>query len=135
MRVTRTIREYIEKSVKEKVYKKYEVEKEAAEAEQKTLNDFWDKLGEEIENIAKERVEKFIAENDFVELTEARYTSSCFTSYYSGRVSIKDKIYSNSKHNWRRRADAETKKKVDEIIITLELGGSKADLDKMLSEI
>lgn len=45
MRVTKTVKEYIEKCVREKVYKKYETEKEAAEAEkndsEKFLGNTW----------------------------------------------------------------------------------------------
>lgn len=135
MRVTKTVKEYIEKCVREKVYEKYEEERAIAENESHILNAFWEDLGDEIEAIAKERVAKFIKENDFVELTEARYLSSNFTSYYSNRVAIKDKVYETSVHNWRHRADKEVKLRVDDIIVTLELGGTRADLDRMLSEI
>ena len=135
MRVTKTVKEYIEKCVREKVYGKYEEERAIAENESYTVNAFWEALGDEIEAIAQERVAKFIEENDFVEMAEARYLSSNITSCYSNRVVIKDKVYETSVHNWRRRADKEVKLRVDDIIVTLELGGTRADLDRMLSEI
>ena len=135
MRVTKTVKEYIEKCVREKIYKKYEEEKAIAENESHIVNAFWEALGDEIEAIAQERVAKFIEENDFVEMTEARYTSSNITSCHSNRVTIKNKVYETSVHNWRRRANAEVDEKVTDIIVTLELGGTKADLDRMLSEI
>ena len=135
MRVTKTVKEYIEKCVREKIYKKYEEEKASAENESHIVNAFWEALGDEIEAIAQERVAKFIEENDFVEMTEARYTSSNITSCYSNRVTIKNKVYETSVHNWRRRANAEVDEKVTDIIVTLELGGTKADLDRMLNEI
>lgn len=135
MRVTKTVKEYIEKCVREKVYEKYEEERAIAENESHTVNAFWEALGDEIEAIAQERVAKFVKENEFVEMAEARYTSSNLTSYYSNRVTIKDKVYETSVHNWRRRADREVKLKVDDIIVTLELGGTRADLDRMLGEI
>lgn len=135
MRVTKTVKGYIEKCVRKKVYKKYEAEKEAADTENMILKNFWDTLGEEIENIAKERVEKLLAEYNFIELDNSRYISSSFTSYYSYRTVIKDRYCNNSKHNWRIRADAEVNEKVADIIVTLELGGTKADLDRMLNEI
>lgn len=99
------------------------------------LRNFWETLGKEIENIAKERVEKLLAKYDFIELNNPRYTSSNFTSYYSNRTVIKSDCYNSSKHNWQNRAEAEVKEKVTDIIVTLELGGTKVDLDKMLSEI
>ena len=135
MRVTKTVKEYIEKCVREKIYKKYEEEKAIAENESHIVNAFWEALGDEIEAIAQERVAKFIEENDFVEMTEARYTSSNITSCHSNRVTIKNKVYETSVHNWRRRANAEVDEKVTDIIVTLELGGTKADLDRMLNEI
>lgn len=135
MRVTKTVKEYIEKCVREKIYKKYEEEKAIAENESHIVNAFWEALGDEIEAIAQERVAKFIEENDFVEMTEARYTSSNITSCHSNRVTIKNKVYDTSVHNWRRRANAEVDEKVTDIIVTLELGGTKADLDRMLNEI
>ena len=135
MRVTKTVREYIEKCVREKVYKKYEEERVIAENESHILNAFWEALGDEIEAIAQERVAKFIEENDFVEMAEARYTSSDITSCHSNRVTIKNKVYEASVHNWRRRANVEVDEKVTDIIVNLELGGTKADLDRMLSEI
>ena len=135
MRVTKTVKEYIGKCVREKVYKKYEAEKEAADTENMILKNFWDALGEEIENIAKERVEKLLAEYDFIELNNPRYTGSNFTYYYSNKTVIKDSCCNDSKHNWRRRADIEVNEKVSDIIVTLELGGTRADLDRMLSEI
>ena len=135
MRVTKTVKEYIENRVREKVYGKYEEERAIAENESHTVNAFWEALGDEIEAIAQERVAKFVKENDFVEMAEARYTSSNITCCYSNRVTIKDRVYETSVHNWRRRADREVKLRVDDIVVTLELGGTRADLDKMLSEI
>ena len=135
MRVTKTVKEYIEKCVRKKIYKKYEEERAIAENESHILNAFWEALGNEIEAIAQERVAKFIEENDFVEMAETRYTSSNITSCYSNRVTIKNKVYETSVHNWRRRANAEVDEKVIDIIVTLELGGTKADLDRMLNEI
>ena len=129
------MKEYIEKCVREKIYKKYEEEKAIAENESHIVNAFWEALGDEIEAIAQERVAKFIEENDFVEMAEARYTSSNITSCRSNRVTIKNKVYETSVHNWRRRANAEVDEKVTDIIVTLELGGTKADLDRMLNEI
>ena len=135
MRVTKTVREYIEKCVREKVYKKYEEERIIAENENNAVNAFWEALSDEIEAIAREKVAKFVNENEFVEMTETRCTTSNITNCYSNRVKIKDKVYENSVHNWRHRADKEANEKVTDIIVTLELGGTKADLDRMLSEI
>ena len=135
MRVTKTVKEYIEKCVREKIYGKYEEERAIAENENHIINAFWEALGDEIEAIAQERVAKFIEKNDFVEMAGASYTSSNITCCYSNRVIIKNKFYETSAHNWRCRANREVDEKVTDIIVTLELGGTKADLDRMLNEI
>ena len=134
MRVTKTVKEYIEKCVREKVYGKYEEERAIAENESHIINAFWEALGDEIEAIAQERLAKFIEKNDFVEMAGKSYSSN-ITCCYSNRVTIKNKFYETSAHNWRHRADREVNEKVTDIIVTLELGGTKADLDRMLNEI
>ena len=54
----------------------------------------------------------------------------------SGRVlDLKDRVYQHSIHNWSRRMHDEVNEKVQDIIVTLELGDNKADLDRMLSEL
>ena len=70
MRVTKTVKEYIEKCVREKVYEKYEEERMIAENESHAVNAFWEALGDEIEAIARERVAKFVKENEFVYKTK-----------------------------------------------------------------
>ena len=55
-------------------------------------------------------------------------------SFYSP-INIVDRHMNSSVHNWQNRARAEIKEKVDDIIVTLELGGTKADLERMISEI
>ena len=54
----------------------------------------------------------------------------------SNRVlDLKDRVYQTSVHNWSRRMYDEVSEKVQDIIVALELGGNKADLDRMLSEL
>ena len=56
-------------------------------------------------------------------------------SLYSNVVSIADRHMVSSVHYWRNRARTEIKEKVEDIIVTLELGGTKEDLERMISEI
>ena len=131
MRVTKTVREYIEKKVAEKVYVKYEAEKLEAKRQNDLVNNFWDELEKELEAIAVERLNKFIEENSFAE----RGARDTIVSYYSSTLRIADRHINSSVHNWQNRARAEIKEKVDDIIVTLELGGNKEDLERMISEI
>lgn len=132
MRVTKNIKEYIERHVQEKVYAKYEAERLEAERQSKIVDDFWEEMTETVERQAEAMVNDFLEKHgDIVE----RNSDRDIVSYCSYVLHLKDKCYINSVHKWRERANQEVRKIVDDVIVTLELGGSKADLDRMLSEI
>ena len=50
-------------------------------------------------------------------------------------ITLKDACYINSVHKYAGRMHDEIQETVQNIIVTLELGGNKADLDRMLSEL
>ena len=132
MRVTKKVQEYIERQVKEKVYVKYEAERLEAERQKKLFEAFWEKMTETVERQAEAMVNEFLEEHgDIVERVYERH----IVDYCHYVLQLKDKCYTNSVHMWRERANREVREIVDNIIVTLELGGSKADLDRMLSEI
>ena len=131
MRVSKTVREYIEKKVSEKVNAKYDVERIEAERQNKVINDFWNNLSEELEALAAERVNKFLEENSFAE----KGARNNIISYYTDAIIVADRHMTSSVHNWRNRARTEIKEKVEDIIVTLELGGTKEDLERMINEI
>ena len=131
MRVSKTVREYIEKKVSEKVSAKHDAERIEADRQNKVINDFWNNLSEELEALAAERVNKFLEKNSFAE----RGSRPDIISYHPSVISIADHYLSSSVHNWRNRARAEIKEKVEDIVVTLELGGTKEDLERMISEI
>ena len=131
MRVSKTVREYIEKKVSEKVNAKYDAERIEADRQNKAINDFWNNLTKELEVLAVERVNKFLEKNSFAE----RGSGSHIISTYSSVISIADRNMTSSVHNWKNRAKAEIKEKVEDIVVTLELGGTKEDLERMISEI
>lgn len=72
----------------------------------------------------------FVEEHPYAE----RGARERLVSFYSP-INIVDRHKDSSVHNWNNRARAEIKEKVDDIIVTLELGGTKADLERMISEI
>ena len=130
MRVTKTVKEYIEKCVREKVYKKYEAEANEAKRQNDIISDFEEEMEQLIRKVAKEKIDTFLKENEFAEIFEDN-----FGVRYGYRIKITNSNCINSVHCWRRRASAEVNEKVTDIIVTLELGGTKADLDRMLNEI
>lgn len=131
MRVTKTVREYIEREVRTRIEKKYEAEKLEAERQTKLKQEFEEGCAE----AARKAWEKYFAEN-FKNISDFCEDDDCRPSFYTSRsVSIKDHCYRSSVHQWTSRCREECQKKTDEIIVELELGGTKQELMKMLSEI
>ena len=57
------------------------------------------------------------------------------TFYNSASLTYKDRTKLTSVHNVNSRIHDETKQAVENIIVELELGGTKADLERLLAEI
>lgn len=133
MRVTKKVENYIREQVKAKVMPKYEAEK----AEAARITDIKNDIEFRASEAAKEAARAVYAEveeySDFFELDEHSIENAYLSCYHP--ISIKNFIYTNSVYNWESRYAAEVNKIVDNIIVTLELGGNKADLDRMLNEI
>ena len=134
MRVTKAVREYIEKQVRAKIEKKYEAEKN----ESKRIKD----IKEDIETRAAEAARQaaiavFMEAKNYEDILD--FDEKSVQNIYMGGsrnvIGLKDRVYQNSIHNWSHRMQSEVDEKVQDIIVTLELGGNKADLDRMLSEI
>ena len=134
MRVTKAVREYIEKQVRAKIEKKYEVEKN----ESNRIKD----IKEDIETRAteaasQEAIAVFMEAKNYEDILD--FDEKSVQNIYMGGsrnvIGLKDRVYQNSIHNWSYRMQSEVDEKVQDIIVTLELGGNKADLDRMLNEI
>ena len=130
MRVTKTVREYIEKKVAEKVYVKYEAEELEAKRQYEEINNFVKELEDTMNEYVDKHIKMFVEEHPYAE----RGARERLVSFYN-LINIVDRHTNSSVHNWYNRARAEIKEKVDDIIVTLELGGTKADLERMISEI
>ena len=130
MRVTKTVKEYIEKCVREKVYKKYEAEKAEAKRQREEINNFIENLEDTMNEYVEKHIKKFVEEHPYAE----RGSRESFITFFNP-FNIIDRHMISSVHSWQDRANMEVKEKVTDIIVTLELGGTKADLDRMLSEI
>ena len=134
MRVTKAVREYIEKQVRAKIEKKYEVEKN----ESKRIKD----IKEDIETRAAEAARQaaiavFMEAKNYEDILDfdEKFVQDIYMSGSHRVLDLKDRVYQNSIHNWSYRMQNEVDEKVQDIIVTLELGGNKADLDRMLNEI
>ena len=134
MRVTKAVREYIEKQVRAKIEQKYEAEKN----ESKRIKD----IKEDIETRAAEAARQaaivvFMEAKNYEDILDfdEKFVQNIYMSGSNRVLDLKDRVYQSSIHNWSRRMQNEIDEKVQDIIVTLELGGNKADLDRMLSEI
>lgn len=139
MRVTKTVREYIEKEVTARMERKYA--DEAAEA--KRQRDLYERIEAEALHAAAQAyevvVERGIKENHAEELLGISKTFpegvQLSYAYRSNKIQLTHENEAASVLRWRRRMQEEAKEKCEEIIVTLELGGTKAELLQMLSEI
>lgn len=135
MRVTKNVREYIEREVEKRLLPKYEAEKAEAKHQEAVLSAF-------LEGASQAAEDAFYAyfNEHWVEVEgfcESHFSDEyCRPHFYNARVAtIKDKCYYNSIHCWDRRLRDEVKRIVSDIIVTLELGGTRAELQQMLDEI
>lgn len=133
MRVTKKVENYIREQVKAKIMPKYEAEK----AESKRIISIKNDIESRASEAAKQAAMAVFAEakeyGDIFELDEDSIRKSYLSCYHP--IRIKDFCYADSVHKWDSRYVAEVNKIVDDITVTLELGGNKADLDRMLSEL
>ena len=134
MRVTKAVREYIEKQVRAKVEQKYEAEKN----ESKRIKD----IKADIETRAAEAARQaaiavFMEAKNYEDILDfdEKFVQDIYMNGSYRVLDLKDRVYQNSVHHWSRRMHNEVEEKVQDIIVTLELGGNKADLDRMLSEL
>lgn len=133
MRVTKKVENYIREQVKAKVMPKYEAEKAEAKRIREMVHDIESRASEAAIAAAKAIYDEAKAHSDVLEYDEKAVERAYFKCYRG--VTPKDACYITSVHGWESRMAEEVNKVVDDIIVTLELGGNKADLDRMLSEL
>ena len=127
MRVSKTVREYIEKQVASKFPKtenelQYEQNEQIASAMNK---DYYEEIEKAKATIIANLREKYGVMDDTI---VARMNYGNVFSAYSTKARDKADLD-------RQAREKVIRAKIDDIIVTLELGGTKADLEKMLAEI
>ena len=135
MRVTKTIRDYIEKEVRARIQPKYAAEEAEAKRRLAARDAFCDKcvkVAEEAFNADFEA--NFHDVSDFME--DVREADNSPVSFCESRAAqIPDRVQRNSVYQWQNRMNAEVNKVAEEIVVELELGGTKAELMAMLEKI
>ena len=116
------------------VFPRYEAEK----AEAKRITNLQDDLQRRAAEAAKQAAIAILCEAkdnaDVLDYNEHE-ADRMYLSSLSYVVTLKNRYDAHSVHQWSCRMHDEVNKIVDDIIVTLELGGNKADLDRMLLEL
>ena len=135
MRVTKTIREYIEREVRTRIWPKYAAEEAEAKRRLAARDAFLDKCAKAAEEAFNAAFEaNFHDVSDFME--DVREADNSPVSFYSNRAAqIPDQMQRNSVYRWQNRMNEEVRKITEEIVVELELGGTKAELMAMLEKI
>jgi hypothetical protein len=131
MRVSNVVKDYITKEVTKKFEVKYAKEREEAEFRNETRNNILDSISKELEKIWEQEIIKLSSYYSFLEL-HLNCKPNC---YNSSSLTIKDSNCSDNVMNWRRRMNSDINEAVNSIIVTLELGGTKEDLERMIREL
>ena len=134
MRVTKTIKDYVTRTVKE-IYNKPTEEEKVLKILKEEIAVAVDEINKEFRPIIEKRLEEFNMAHNHDESTGGLKFSNvgiCFSNSYE--LTCYSEIGKTAE-----RARATREKKINEtienIILTLELGGNKADLDRMLNEL
>ena len=135
MRVTKTIRDYIEKEVHARIQPKYAAEEAEAKRRFAARDAFFDKCAKAAEEAFNAAFEaNFHDVSDFME--DVREANNSPVSFYNLRAAqIPDRTECNSVYQWQSRMNEEIDKITTEIVVELELGGTKAELMAMLEKI
>lgn len=129
MRVSKIVREYIEEQVG-KIYSTKMPEEIAFDNMDKEISDFRINLNDSIEKEVAKEIEKFRIEHNIPADITLRPAIHFCTEYSAYTSEIRSKSASAKDKRNKAKHDA-----IKEIILNLELGGTKADLDRMLNEL
>ena len=128
MRVSKTVREYIEKQVASKFPK---TEEELNYEQLSNLVNLANlKYDEKMSQLKDKVVAELMEEYNFPRQVLCENYRIGYQQFSSWNTQARQ-----DSDNARRVREKAVQEKIDDIIVTLELGGTKADLEKMLAEI
>lgn len=127
MRVSKVVREYIEKEVS----KKANIQREAVKKTYAAYEAECEAMKEKVKEMTQQLNDDLIAELRRKGMVFCRYNDKLIDCYHS---SIQPAMEDEKKKAMHEVSEWE-KNAVTEIILTLELGGTKADLERMLKEL
>lgn len=124
MRVTKIIREYVEKTVTAKM--PYGAPTEEYQAANKELNDLCDRLEKQMEAYADELLNGI---DNLPEGFTIKRTNYCIFSASSWNSPMHCASNAHQKEIRNKRAAA-----IEQVLVELELGATKADLERLINE-
>lgn len=126
MRVSKTVKDYIVKEVVKKYSDKLKAIGAEYDAKEKEINDMIDEKMNEFEKELKTLIAEKSGGYDFKPSWSNPILSCRLVSDGEEKQNIRNK---------RKKMETEIEEKYTNIILELELGGTKADLERMLSEL
>ena len=129
MKVTKLIREYVETEVA-KAYEKKAPEEVAYDKLSKKIASFREKVSAEMYFAIEEAIERFREEHNIPEDVQLFRTNHSLVA-----VNDWDSVIRKNSETAKNKRLEERDKKVKEILLNLELGATKAELDEMLAHL
>ena len=129
MRVTKLIREYVETEVA-KVYETKTPDEVAYDMFRKKIADFREKVNDEMYHAIEEAIALFREEHNIPKDVEIFRTDYNLINDKDWNSAIRDKSEKAKKQRLEQRDN-----KIKDILLNLELGATKADLDRMIAEL
>ena len=134
MRVTKTIKDYVTRMVEE-IYSEPTEEEKVYSALKEAISAEIDRLNEKFKPMIKEEIKAFNTIHGLDKRTGGiRFRDSYICIYDSYDLESTTEIGQKAQEA-RRARRIKTNEAIENIILTLELGGNKADLDRMLNEL
>lgn len=134
MRVTKTVREYIEKEVEKRLLPKYEAEKNEAQRRRDAKDEIVEKAIKAAETAFLTTVEEGLKKEDYATFIDF-FKKNSFSCNHYNFVFLKEEHSNEEVFRWATRLKKEKEEISKEIIVELELGGTKETLVKLLEAI
>lgn len=132
MRVTKLIREYIEKTVSEKFDKQTSPEEIKLKEVEKKIATFVSEVNQQVEEVIDKAIANFLLATklpeDIKDTIVNKKPNTIGYRTYNTDIDCKARTRRTERNKTRDEA-------IENILLTLELGGTKADLDRMIAEL
>lgn len=127
MRVSKTVREYIQKEVSKRLISKYKEQEAEATRRENVRQEVMDNFEDAIKDFMWHYLENARAKYPFLKVD---YPENPHI-YIGGYLGFEDA----NLQRWKNQFTNEVNEVIDNIVVELELGGTKKDLERLLNEI